>query len=103
MKKTTIIILLMLIHGCIYSQQTSNNKVDKNKTKPNPLVGTWRLVEFSDLDTITGNWKYQYGKNPNHKCQHSRTKLLYEKVVESSTVGVYSAYATRKRYRTYLA
>lgn len=76
MKKTTIIILLMLIHGCIYSQQTSNNKVDKNKTKPNPLVGTWRLIEFTDLDTLTGKWESRYGKNPGGYFTYTKTNIV---------------------------
>lgn len=28
------------------------------------IAGTWRLVEFADLDSATNTWMYRYGKNP---------------------------------------
>lgn len=34
-------------------------------TKPSKgIVGTWRLVEFADFDSVTNTWLYRYGKNP---------------------------------------
>ena len=33
-------------------------------TQMNKLVGTWRLVEFADLDSATSTWTYAYGKKP---------------------------------------
>jgi hypothetical protein len=28
------------------------------------IVGTWRLVEFADFDSVTNTWVHNYGKNP---------------------------------------
>jgi hypothetical protein len=28
------------------------------------IVGTWRLVEFADFDSVTNTWIYRYGKPP---------------------------------------
>ena len=39
--------------------------INAQKTKPGKgIVGTWRLVYFSDFDTTTNAWIYRYGKNP---------------------------------------
>ena len=33
-------------------------------TQLQKLTGTWRLIEFADLDSATSKWKYPYVKNP---------------------------------------
>ncbi len=43
----------------IQSGNTSKAALQENK-----LVGTWRLIEFADLDSGTLTWIYPYGKNP---------------------------------------
>ena len=30
----------------------------------NSIVGTWRLIEFADLDSTTNQWVYPYGQEP---------------------------------------
>lgn len=62
-----------LIHSCIYAQNTGNG-MEANQA--NPLVGTWRLIEFSDLDTLTGKWKYRYGKNPRGYFTYTKTNIV---------------------------
>ena len=32
--------------------------------KESAIVGTWKLVEFADRDSIANPWKYPFGKNP---------------------------------------
>jgi len=54
MKKSIAIALLFFVSTCLLAQ----------KTKPKSIVGTWRLVEFKDLDSATNDWIYRYGKNP---------------------------------------
>ncbi len=54
MKKSIAIALLFFVSSCLYAQ----------KTKQKSIVGTWRLVEFTDLDSTTNVWIYRYGKNP---------------------------------------
>lgn len=29
-----------------------------------PIVGTWKLVEFADLDSLTNQWQYPFGVHP---------------------------------------
>ncbi len=77
MKKTTIIVLLILIHSYIDAQQTSKkSKVDKKKVQPNLLVGTWRLIEHTDLDTMSGKWIYRYGKNPRGYFTYTKSGIV---------------------------
>jgi hypothetical protein len=77
MKITTAIFLLLLLHSCIYAQTTgSKNNSENKKTTTNPLAGTWRLVEFTDLDTVTGKWIYRYGKNPRGYFTYTKTNIL---------------------------
>jgi len=77
MKKVNAIFLLFLVHSCISAQSAGSNKnMDKVKTQSNPLAGTWRLVEFTDLDTLTGKWIYRYGKNPRGYFTYTKTNIL---------------------------
>lgn len=73
MKKLITIILLIFMHSKMYAQSTVNNK---NINTRNPLVGTWRLIEFSDVDTLTGIWGYRYGKNPRGYFTYTKTNIV---------------------------
>jgi hypothetical protein len=77
MKKNTAVILLLILHSCINAQPAESNKNMENKTtKANPLAGTWRIVEYTDLDTLTGKWIYRYGKNPRGYFTYTKTNIL---------------------------
>ena len=60
MKKGQLIILLTVMtvdFSCISA------KTEMNVTKTNRLAGTWRLIEYSEFDSVTGKWKQPYGDN----------------------------------------
>ena len=77
MKKTTAIFLFFLVNSSIYAQTTGSNKhMENKKATTNRLAGTWRLVEFTDLDTLTGKWIYRYGKNPRGYFTYTKTNIL---------------------------
>ena len=40
------------------------DKPEKNIINKSTLVGTWRLIEYSDFDSITDIWKHPYGEHP---------------------------------------
>ncbi len=67
MFKRSQIVITILIAVVVIPMYSSAQK-DKGKKDSgavvSPLVGTWRLIEFTDLDTTTGVWGYRYGKNP---------------------------------------
>lgn len=68
----------MLVLG-IYSygqKNTDHNKPNSIQAKPNGLVGTWRLIEYRDLDTLTGKWTYPYGKKPSGYFTYTSTNIV---------------------------
>jgi PBP1b-binding outer membrane lipoprotein LpoB len=77
MEKAAMIFLLLLLHSCINAQSAGNNKNTENKkATTNPLAGTWRIVEYTDLDTLTGKWIDRYGKNPRGYFTYTKTNIL---------------------------
>lgn len=52
----------------------------QNKTKakkfPNKLEGTWRIVEYSDWDSLAGKWKDRYGKQPRGYFIYSKSGIV---------------------------
>src|SRR4051812_36584949 len=60
MKKRNQIILLVVIAvvSCNSDEAVANRK-EKNK-----IAGTWKLIEYTDYDTITKKWTHPYGDHP---------------------------------------
>lgn len=60
MKKGYLIILLAILAvvSCSYDKDKTN-EIRKNK-----LVGTWRLIEYSDYDSVSKRWTHPYGAHP---------------------------------------
>jgi hypothetical protein len=75
MKNITAVIILIFVHACIYAQSADSNKKTA-KQNTNPLAGTWRLIEFSDLDSLTGKWIYRYGKKPRGYFTYTKTNIV---------------------------
>ena len=71
-----IIIVILFFLQNSYGQKSNN--VDKEKTvkENNKLVGTWRLIEYTDLDTLTHKWTYPYGKNPRGYFTYTSTNIV---------------------------
>ena len=62
MTKTTLIFLAVLITSGSFGQ--TKKKLERNEDSANGLVGTWKLIDFSDLDSASNTWIHPYGKNP---------------------------------------
>jgi len=72
--KTFLWFLSALLFCSASLNAQSNNK---NQTViTNKLAGTWRLIEFTDLDTLTGKWEYRYGKNPRGFFTYTKNGIL---------------------------
>lgn len=68
MKRFVLLTLLTAFtHASSFGQSTS---------KANAIVGTWRLVEFANLDSATGNWQYPYGKNPKGYFTYTKSHIV---------------------------
>ena len=77
MKKIPATCLLLLLYFSINAQYAGSSRSKENKKTPvNPLAGTWRLVEFADLDTLTGKWINRYGKTPRGYFTYTKTNIL---------------------------
>ncbi len=55
-------ILLLVVMTVAYS--CTSNKNGKELAGKNSLVGTWKLIAYSDFDTLTRKWKNPYGDHP---------------------------------------
>ena len=52
---------------------TSNDSTGKSG---NPLIGTWRLVAYSDFDTVTKKWINPYGEHPKGYFTYTKTGIV---------------------------
>lgn len=55
------LIILVTVIAVISCNADNENTYGKNKNK---LVGTWRLIEYSDYDTVNNKWTHPYGEHP---------------------------------------
>jgi hypothetical protein len=46
-----------------------------------PLIGTWRLVEFADLDK-DGKWQYWYGEHPRGYFVYDATRHVHVQIMK---------------------
>ncbi len=53
----------------------SCNNADTSKHSKG-IVGTWRLVEFADIDSTANVWVYRYGKNPKGYFTYTSSGVL---------------------------
>ena len=52
---------------------------DKYKTKEkekNKLVGTWRLIEYADYDSVTNKWIHPYGNHPKGYFTYTKSGIV---------------------------
>ncbi len=77
MNKAHFLIFAVIIFALNASAQNSNktNKAD-SIYQAKKLVGTWRLIEFTDLDSVSGKWTYPYGKNPKGFFTYTKSNIV---------------------------
>jgi len=71
MKIRQLIILLTVI-----SVSCSPDKKETNERNKNKLVGTWKLIEYSDYDTITNKWTHPYGDHPKGYFTYTKSGIV---------------------------
>ncbi len=57
-------------------QPKENSNKNKEITSSNKLVGTWKLLEFADLDSLTSQWKYRYGRVPRGYFTYTKNNIV---------------------------
>ena len=63
--------LLLLLTGVVYK-----HSFGQSTSMATTIVGTWRLIEFTDLDSTTGKWNYPYGKNPKGYFTYTKNDIV---------------------------
>lgn len=77
MKNTLLKTLASFLAALLFltaSLQAQTKKM--NSTTPNKLVGTWRLIEFVNTDTLTGKLIYRYGKHPRGYFTYTKSGIV---------------------------
>lgn len=74
--KNRIFLLLFLTTTFLVYGQKRNNENSKETETSNEIVGTWKLIEFSNLDKTTNVWTHPYGKNPNGYFSYSKSGII---------------------------
>jgi len=64
-KAFILFILLLALSPTSFGQNRTKSSVPKrSNSQLDKLVGTWRVIEYSDFDSLTGKWKDRYGRQP---------------------------------------
>ncbi len=69
MKKTLLPIGLIFTLAILWS-------CSKDQAATSELVGTWRLVEFANKDSASGEWVHVYGRHPKGYFTYSNKGIL---------------------------
>jgi hypothetical protein len=59
-----------------YAQKKLKTVPAKSGTHVNKLIGTWRLIEYANRDSLTGLWSYPYGKHPGGYFTYTRNNIV---------------------------
>jgi hypothetical protein len=70
-----------LVHLAIilffFAALSCNSKRDEPiEKRVNPLVGTWKLVSYSDFDPITKKWIFPYGEHPKGYFTYTKSGIV---------------------------
>ena len=78
MNKFQLLLLLLLIFtfNSFAQNKMTSSKIHNTKLQPSTIVGTWRLIEHTDIDTISGKWFYRYGKNPRGYFTYTKSGVV---------------------------
>jgi hypothetical protein len=71
-----LLFTLTLISISFGQNKIKSSKTNKVETQISKLVGTWRLIEYADLDSTSRRWVYDYGKHPKGYFTYTKTISL---------------------------
>lgn len=73
MKIQPIIILFVIMSLAI---SCTHGPEENHKTSSSKLVGTWRLIEYTDFDTATGKATHPYGAHPKGYFTYTKAGIV---------------------------
>lgn len=77
MKVYLFILLTSILTFTSFAQtgtKQGNSKISSSHSYN--LIGTWRLIEFSDFDSASSSWTYSYGKNPKGYFTYTKNGIV---------------------------
>lgn len=86
--KISLLWFCLLFPFTSYGQLNENSNIDKGITNSNKLVGTWKLIEFADLDSITSQWKYRYGRLPRGYYTYTKNNIVNLNISSESPLTI---------------
>lgn len=84
-----------LLYCNIYSYGQNINQ-QENSVKQKQLVGTWRLIEFTNRDPANGKWIFPYGENPKGYFTYTKNGIVNLNI--SSTIPLRISEDSTKKY-----
>ena len=78
MKKLYFLLLvsLTLTFNSSGQNKTKSSDLKIGSTQPDKLTGTWKIIEYSDFDTLTGKWKDRYGQHPRGYFTYTKSGIV---------------------------
>ena len=73
MKQQQLLILFAVISLAISCKQSASKKQETNNNK---LAGTWRIIEYTDFDTVNGKASYPYGEHPRGYFTYTKNGIV---------------------------
>jgi hypothetical protein len=65
----------MFLFAFLVFVMEANVSFGQSTGKENNLVGTWRLIDFANTDSV-GQWVYPFGKNPRGFVTYTKTNIF---------------------------
>lgn len=59
-----LLIILTIAFNSFGQNKIASKMPNLAATKNKNLIGTWKIIEYSDFDSLTGKWKDRYGRQP---------------------------------------
>jgi hypothetical protein len=72
-----VLLTIVTITSNAYSQNViKTSKTNNKETHTHKLIGTWRIIEYSDFDSISNKWVDRYGKHPRGYFMYTKSGIV---------------------------
>lgn len=88
----SLILASLLVFSC------NLDNTDKDVTKANELIGTWKLVSFSDFDSVTNKWIQPYGEHPNGYFTYTKSGVVNLNISSEKPLNFSADSAAKRRF-----
>ena len=71
-----LLFALTLASTSFGQSKNKSSKITGTKTNASLIVATWKLIEITDLDTLSDKWIYRYGKEPKGYFTYTKSGVV---------------------------